>query len=84
MGTLFTVVDDDKLKKLLEKLYELALRGIEWAMKLLFAYYAGLPVERKEVTGAEGGPLVVRYVNDWRDQATNAASGAKSSSEPSG
>ena len=24
-------------------------------------------VERSEVTGAEGGPLTIEYVNDWRN-----------------
>jgi len=32
-------------------------------------------VERQEVTGAEGGALDVRYVDDWRDKAAGATSG---------
>ncbi len=34
-------------------------------------------VERQEITGKDGGEIVVRYVNNWRDQATESASGSE-------
>jgi len=33
-------------------------------------------VERQEVTGADGGKLLVEYVNDWRNQAAIPTSGS--------
>lgn len=41
----------------------------------------GLFVDRQEVTGKDGAPLTVRYVNDWRDNFTHAASGAGDSQD---
>lgn len=33
------------------------------------SYAFGLPPQRQEHSGPEGGPLVIEYVNDWRKDA---------------
>ena len=33
----------------------------------------GRSTQRQEVTGEDGGPLEIRWVNDWRNQATDAS-----------
>lgn len=40
-----------------------------WAIALYLAYFYGKPIERQEITGADGGALIVEYVNDWRGSA---------------
>lgn len=56
---------------------ELALRkavidGEPWAVGLVLKTLGRNRgyVERQEVTGAEGGPLKIEYVNDWREAPT--------------
>ena len=38
---------------------------IEWEM--------GKATQRQEVTGADGSPLTIEYVNDWRDTSPDAS-----------
>ena len=42
-----------------------------WAITLWLAYRWGRPVERAELTGADGGNVKVEYVNDWRENTTS-------------
>lgn len=45
--------DDERLRQ------SVATEIIEWEM--------GKPTQKQEVSGPEGNPLIVQYVNDWRD-----------------
>lgn len=60
-------------KKVLEKLVSDAEAGNHDARVLLLAYTYGKPIERKEITGADGEPLKA-YVqvtpDDWSDDPT--------------
>jgi len=46
---------------------------IEWEM--------GKATQRQEVSGRDGGPLKVQYINDWRDPFTNAPPRAESDTD---
>ncbi len=46
--------------RVLEKLAEAIERREAWAIQLYFAYDWGKPLERHEITGAEGEPLAIR------------------------
>lgn len=53
------------------RLYKAALDGEGWAV-CFFLKTQGKGrgyIERAEITGAEGGPLRIEYVNDWRGNA---------------
>jgi len=50
-------------KAMLNKDYRTALAAIKHEMELL----GTAAPKRHEITGAEGGPLQVEYVNDWRN-----------------
>ena len=43
-----------------------------------------VPRQKTELTGNDGGPLSVEYINDWRHQAANAAPGTADGSDESG
>jgi len=47
------------------------------ARKWLSDYLLGSPVQRAEISGADGDAIELRlvYVNDWRDSSTLSASG---------
>lgn len=80
-AALHTALNGKNLQAILERLVDDARKGKPWAVTLVLAYYAGKPVERAELTGADSGPLLVKYVNDWRDQAADAAPGATGGTE---
>ena len=49
---------------ILQKLGSMAERGDLGAIKLVLEYLYGRPIERKEITGADKQPLVIRVVYD--------------------
>lgn len=64
-AALAAALNGKNLDVILQRLVDDAKKGRPWAVTLVLAYYAGKPVERAELTGAEGRPvtLVVRYEN---------------------
>ena len=48
--------------RVLEKLGEAIERRESWAIALYLAYDWGKPIERTEITGAEGGPVLITSV----------------------
>lgn len=53
------------------RLYSKALAGEAWAVCFFLktqGKHRGY-IERQEITGTEGGPLRIEYVNDWRSNA---------------
>ena len=67
-----------------DKAVKQAKGGNAEARKWLSSYLMGLPVQRIEQSGPNGGPqtLVIEYVNDWRQWAANPA--AEPASGPGG
>lgn len=68
-------------EKTIKRLADLASRGNMQAITLLLAYAYGKPKERHEITGENGGAIVVKgYVtispDDWDVQSSTVASGA--------
>jgi len=61
-AALATALNGKNLEAILQRLVDDAKKGKAWAVTLVLAYYAGKPVERAEVTGANGGPLVITSV----------------------
>ena len=58
-----------------DKAVKQAKGGNAEARKWLSSYLMGLPVQRTEITGSDGGSLrlVVEYVNDWRSWQDSTA-----------
>lgn len=69
-----------KRKKVLTKLIEDAEAGQHEARVLLLAYTYGKPVERKEVTGADGAPFIPF---DWHATVAEIAEGSDDDPDPS-
>ena len=63
--TLATVTYQD-WADIVEKAKDQAKRGNPVARKWLGDYLLGPPVQRTELTGADGNVLEIRYVSDWR------------------
>ena len=72
-----------KRKKVIEKLIEDAEGGSHEARVLLLAYTYGKPVERREITGADGVPIGVTFV-DYRADIAATAAGPDEDSDPPG
>ncbi len=53
----------DRWQKIIDKALEQAERGDAAARKWLADYLIGPPVERKEVTGADGGDVIVKIIS---------------------
>lgn len=51
-------------REIVKKAVEQAKRGNHQARKFLADYIIGPPVERKEITGADNGPVIFRVVYD--------------------
>jgi len=64
-----------KRAKVIDKLVEDAIAGQHDARVLLLAYAYGKPTERKELTGADGGPLLGIAFN-WNATVTEIAEGS--------
>lgn len=58
------VMTPNHLRALLLSTLKSALAGDRAARQILLAYYVGKPVERKEVTGADGAPLLSAVLDD--------------------
>jgi hypothetical protein len=69
----------------IERLVEISKSGINSidAIKLLFAYAYGRPVERKEITGADGGALEVTFI-DYRAGLAGLEAGSDEDSNTPG
>lgn len=61
----------DDWNKVLDRVKLLAMRGERWAVEFYADRIIGKPLQRNEVTGADGNELVIRYVNDWRDNSSD-------------
>jgi len=61
---------DDWLK-VLDRVKLLAMRGERWAVEFYADRIIGKPLQRNEVTGADGNELTIRYVNDWRNNSSD-------------
>lgn len=59
-------------KAIVQKAADQAERGNPTARKWLSDYLIGPPVQRTELTGADGGTLKLEYVNDWRTPDADA------------
>lgn len=57
LDRLKSVCDPDKFDMITAKLVQLAKNGNIKAIELLFKYIIGLPVQRTELTGNEGGAI---------------------------
>ena len=47
-------------EKVIGKLADKVMLGEDWAITLWMAYLYGKPVQREEITGADGGNLVIK------------------------
>lgn len=63
--TLSAVTFED-WRAIVKKAVDQAKRGNPQARKFLADYLLGPPPQRHELTGADGGSLIIEYVNDWR------------------
>jgi len=61
---LISTVTRDDWRDIIKRAVQDAKRGDGPARKWLADYYAGPPVERKEITGADSQPLEIRVVYD--------------------
>jgi hypothetical protein len=62
LDTFRQVVTPDKWQAIIERAYQDAKKGDAAARKWIADYLIGPPIERKEITGDEGGPLVLKVV----------------------
>ncbi len=72
----------------IRKLASLSNRGNLQALQILMAYTYGKPKERHEITGADGGPVIVKgYISispdDWDIQPAAVADQVVARQEPS-
>ena len=58
-----TPYDDDVLGVMVEQ----AKHGEPWAVKLFLEYRYGKPVQRQEISGPDGDPMVVK-LPEWMDE----------------
>jgi hypothetical protein len=72
------------VREIVERAKRDAKRGNDRARRWLFDYLIGKPVERVEMSGADGAAIRVEWVNDWRDSAAYASPGATGSDAPPG
>ena len=63
---LITTLTNARWEAIVEKAVQQAEKGDRYARKFLADYSIGSPEQRLALTGADGGPLAVEYVNDWR------------------
>lgn len=63
---LMTTVTFEDWKRIVIKAVAQAKNGNAVARKWLSDYLVGAPIQRQEITGGDGNPLEVIYVNDWR------------------
>jgi len=66
--TLSTVTFKD-WEDIIKKAIDQAKKGNSTARKWLSDYLLGPPVQKTEITGADGNALIIEYVNNWRDSA---------------
>lgn len=59
---LVTTVTFDRWKRIVAKAADQAERGDQAARKWLADYLVGAPIQRQEITGANGGEVVLRVV----------------------
>lgn len=65
---LTTSVSDDDWQAIIDRAVSDAKRGDATARKWLTDYLIGPPVERKEISGNAGGPVVLRVIYDEHNQ----------------
>jgi hypothetical protein len=57
--SIYTAVTPEDLKEIAAMLAKAAKRGDVQAAKLLLSYIVGVPVQRNEITGADGGTVKI-------------------------
>jgi hypothetical protein len=57
-------ISPEKFRSLIRVAYKRGMKGDYSFLKLLFDHMIGPPVERKEITGADNSPLVIRVIYD--------------------
>ena len=56
------IVTVDEVRLIVTKAMTDAKRGDQQARKFIFDYLIGPPIERKEITGEDGKPLIVKVI----------------------
>lgn len=64
-----SAVSQKDWKEIFLKASSMAKRGDIPSARFLAEYRFGKPNQKIEMTGGGGGPLVIQYVNDWRNVA---------------
>lgn len=60
----YSAIKPSELKEIVAMIAKAAKRGDVQAAKLLLSYVVGMPVQKVENTGADGGSIVVTLIND--------------------
>ena len=60
-----------RFRAICEKVVSKAQRGDHAAIKLVFDYLIGPPVQKQEHTGADGGPVIIQVVRENRDRVSS-------------
>ena len=63
-------IPPEKFRGLVQTAYQKGIKGDYSFLKLLFDHMIGPPIERKEITGADSQPLLIKVV--YSDEITDA------------
>ncbi len=73
LEVLLTTVTFEDWKKIVEKARDQAMRGDATARKWLADYFVGAPVQKQEVTGADGGKIEIVVTYEDKPHTSEAA-----------
>ena len=62
----YSAIKPEDLKEIIAMISKAAKRGDVQAAKLLLSYVIGMPVQKNEITGADGGKIIVKLIDDNR------------------
>lgn len=62
----YAAIKPEDLKEIITMISKAAKRGDVQAAKLLLSYVVGMPVQKNEITGADGGKIIVKLIDDTR------------------
>lgn len=71
-------------REIVKKAVQQAGRGNPQARKFLADYLLGPPPQRHEVSGPDGGALLIEYVNDWRHNSPTLSAHGPTDDQESG
>jgi hypothetical protein len=60
----YSAIKPADLKLIIEQIAKAAKRGDIQAAKLLMSYVLGMPVQKNEITGEDGGSIIVKLIDD--------------------